>query len=86
MGGRIASILTSEKTHTDIAGCICLGYPFHPPGGTEKLRTTHLRRIDTPLSHHSRELEIHLEKKEEVRDYDVDSQFKSHGLKMENTV
>ena len=48
MGGRIASMLTSEKAHPAISGCICLGYPFHPPGKTRKLRTSHLQSIDTP--------------------------------------
>ena len=74
MGGRIASILTSEKTHTDIAGCICLGYPFHPPGKPEKLRTAHLQEIDTPclIIQGTRDP---FGKKEEVRDYDMDSRI-----------
>jgi predicted alpha/beta-hydrolase family hydrolase len=27
---------------------VCLGYPFHPPGRPDKLRTAHLRTIETP--------------------------------------
>ena len=31
-----------------VAGCVCLGYPFHPPGRPEKLRTAHLEELVTP--------------------------------------
>ena len=39
MGGRIASMIADEVAAT---GLVCLGYPFHPPGNLEKLRTDHL--------------------------------------------
>ena len=29
-------------------GLVCLGYPFHPPGRPEKLRTAHLETLSTP--------------------------------------
>ena len=29
-------------------GLICLGYPFHPPGKPERLRTAHLEEITCP--------------------------------------
>lgn len=29
-------------------GLVCLGYPFHPPGKPERLRTAHLEGIVTP--------------------------------------
>ena len=29
MGGRIASMVADQ---TGVAGVVCLGYPFHPPG------------------------------------------------------
>ena len=46
MGGRVASTLVDE---TDgVFGAICLGYPFHPPGKPEKLRTEHLRTLEKP--------------------------------------
>ena len=46
MGGRIASMIAdSEEVH----GCICLGYPFHPPGKPTQLRTAHLEHINTPI-------------------------------------
>jgi len=45
MGGRIASIAAD---HARVAGLVCLGYPFHPPGRSEKLRTEHLAELRTP--------------------------------------
>jgi predicted alpha/beta-hydrolase family hydrolase len=45
MGGRIASMVADEA---GVAGLVCLGYPFHPPGKPEKLRTEHLETLKTP--------------------------------------
>ena len=45
MGGRIASMVADEA---GVAGLICFGYPFHPPGKPEKLRTEHLATLRTP--------------------------------------
>jgi uncharacterized protein len=45
MGGRIASLIADEA---GVAGLICLGYPFHPVGKSDKLRVGHLRTIRTP--------------------------------------
>lgn len=45
MGGRMAS-LVADECHVD--GLICLGYPFHPPGKPDRLRTAHLRDLETP--------------------------------------
>ena len=45
MGGRMASLLADG---VGAAGLICLGYPFHPPGKPEKLRTAHLENLKTP--------------------------------------
>ena len=45
MGGRIASMVADRA---GVAGLICLGYPFHPPGRPEKLRTAHLLELVTP--------------------------------------
>lgn len=45
MGGRIASLLADELA---VQGCLCLGYPFHPPGKPEQLRTEHLAALATP--------------------------------------
>lgn len=50
MGGRIASMIaaTLEQEGAPVAGVACLGYPFHPPGKPERLRTEHLETIKTP--------------------------------------
>ena len=45
MGGRIASMVADE---VGARGLVCLGYPFHPPGRPEKLRTAHLETLATP--------------------------------------
>jgi uncharacterized protein len=49
MGGRVASMVADEL-HAEgrIAGLLCLGYPFHPPGRPEQLRTKHLAGLETP--------------------------------------
>jgi uncharacterized protein len=44
LGGRIASMVADES---GVAGLVCLGYPFHPPGRPEKLRTEHLANLRT---------------------------------------
>ena len=50
MGGRIASELaTEDHAELGIAGVACLGYPFHPAGKPDKLRTEHLRAFPLPL-------------------------------------
>jgi predicted alpha/beta-hydrolase family hydrolase len=49
MGGRVASLLVDALTSSDgVRGCICLGYPFHPPGKPLNLRTEHLAALRTP--------------------------------------
>jgi predicted alpha/beta-hydrolase family hydrolase len=45
MGGRIASQVADAA---GVAGLVCLGYPFHPPGKPERLRTAHLAELRTP--------------------------------------
>ena len=45
MGGRMASLVADERSP---AGLVCLGYPFHPPGRPERLRTAHLETLRTP--------------------------------------
>jgi predicted alpha/beta-hydrolase family hydrolase len=49
MGGRVASMV-ADYLHeaAKIAGLLCLGYPFHPPGKPEKPRTAHLAGLGTP--------------------------------------
>ena len=45
MGGRMASLLADDL---GAAGLVCLGYPFHPAGNPERLRTEHLATLATP--------------------------------------
>jgi predicted alpha/beta-hydrolase family hydrolase len=45
LGGRIASLVADE---IGVAGLVCLGYPFHPPGQPDKLRVAHLAGLRTP--------------------------------------
>jgi len=49
MGGRMASMVAAEleAEGTPVRGVVCLGYPFHPPGKPEKLRTEHLVTLKT---------------------------------------
>jgi predicted alpha/beta-hydrolase family hydrolase len=48
MGGRIASQVASEGDDR-IAGLVFLGYPLHPPGQPQKLRTDHWSAIKAPM-------------------------------------
>ena len=45
MGGRIASMIADAA---GVKGLVCLGYPFHPPGKPERIRTAHLATLRTP--------------------------------------
>ena len=45
LGGRMASLVAAEDT---VGAVVCLGYPFHPPGRPDKLRTAHLEDLATP--------------------------------------
>ncbi len=48
MGGRVASMIADELFSAGtICGLLCLGYPFHPPGKPESLRTAHLIDLKT---------------------------------------
>ena len=46
MGGRIASMVAEDEK---VDGIVCLGYPFHPPGKPDKLRTEHLEDLNIPM-------------------------------------
>ena len=49
MGGRVASMIADDlHAAGTVAGLLCLGYPFHPPGKPENLRTAHLTGLQTP--------------------------------------
>ncbi len=45
MGGRIATMVADDA---GVAGLVCFGYPFHPPGNPGKLRVAHLEALRTP--------------------------------------
>ena len=49
LGGRVAS-MAADPLHAEgaVAGLLCLGYPFHPPGKPERTRTAHLAALATP--------------------------------------
>jgi predicted alpha/beta-hydrolase family hydrolase len=52
MGGRIASQVAAtkdERAGDGIAGLVFLGYPLHPPGRPDKLRSAHLPQIRAPM-------------------------------------
>ena len=50
MGGRIASMIADNHYTTGaIAACVCLGYPLHPQGKPDQLRTEHLVNVRCPL-------------------------------------
>jgi predicted alpha/beta-hydrolase family hydrolase len=49
MGGRVASLVAKDLFRSGrIAGLVCLGYPFHPPGKPDSLRTAHLEALTVP--------------------------------------
>lgn len=71
MGGRVASMVADRLFEAGrIAGLLCLGYPFHPPGRPEQLRTKHLLELRTPalICQGTRD---QLGTREEVEGYDL---------------
>jgi len=49
LGGRVASLLVDALAASEgVRGCLCFGYPFHPPGRPLQLRTGHLEALQTP--------------------------------------
>ncbi len=73
MGGRVASMIADElfEAHR-IAGLICVGYPFHPIGKPDKLRTEHLQDLRTPtlICQGTRDL---FGSRDEVNEYELSS-------------
>jgi len=45
LGGRMASLIADEQR---VRALVCFGYPFHPPGRPDRLRTKHLSELTTP--------------------------------------
>ena len=49
MGGRVASMIADGLfAKQRVVGLLCLGYPFHPVGKPDQLRTAHLAETKTP--------------------------------------
>jgi hypothetical protein len=46
MGGRMCSMAIAEGL--GVAGLVCIGYPLHPPGKPDQLRTAHLPQVHVP--------------------------------------
>jgi predicted alpha/beta-hydrolase family hydrolase len=42
LGGRMASLIADEQR---VRALVCFGYPFHPPGQPERVRTKHLAAL-----------------------------------------
>jgi predicted alpha/beta-hydrolase family hydrolase len=53
MGGRMASMLLAEPESdaapARVSGLVLLGYPLHPPGKPDQLRTAHLPALRVPV-------------------------------------
>nr|WP_010132741.1 alpha/beta family hydrolase [Microbulbifer agarilyticus] len=80
MGGRVASMLVQDNFDGGkVAGAICLGYPFHPSGKPEKLRTEHLQPLTSPtlIVQGTRDK---LGSREEVDGYALGSGIQMHWL------
>jgi predicted alpha/beta-hydrolase family hydrolase len=80
MGGRVASMLADELlAEGKVAGLLCLGYPFHPPGKPEQLRTKHLVGLKTPalICQGTRDI---FGSREEVSEYKLSKQIEIQWL------
>jgi predicted alpha/beta-hydrolase family hydrolase len=76
MGGRMASLVADELS---VSGMVCFGYPFHPAGKPERLRTAHLVGLQTPalIIQGTRDP---LGNKDEVKNYQLSSRIQLHWL------
>ncbi|RDV27568.1 alpha/beta fold hydrolase [Alteromonas aestuariivivens] len=76
MGGRAATLLVEQA---DVKGAVVMGYPFHPPGKPEKLRTEHLVSLSKPLLVLQGERDT-FGRREEVQQYPLASSIETHFL------
>lgn len=74
LGGRMASLLAAEHA---CRGVICFGYPFHPPGKPDRLRTEHLATLSTPMLICQGERDP-FGRREEVEGYRLSSAIRIH--------
>lgn len=49
MGGRMATHVLADACPQGVAGGMVFGYPFHPPGRTDRWRTDHFPSLQRPL-------------------------------------
>jgi predicted alpha/beta-hydrolase family hydrolase len=78
MGGRVASMVADPLFEAGrIAGLVCLGYPFHPPGRPAQLRTKHLGGMTSPalIVHGTRD---EFGSREEIAGYDLSKTIEMH--------
>jgi predicted alpha/beta-hydrolase family hydrolase len=76
LGGRMASRVADAA---GVKGLVCLGYPFHPPGRPERLRTAHLERLRTPTLILQGERDP-FGSRDEVADYGLSPAIRLHWL------
>lgn len=78
LGGRVASMLAQRSFDAGtIAGLVCLGYPFHPPGKPESLRTAHFEHFSCPALICQGENDP-FGKRGEIESYDLPASFEFH--------
>lgn len=76
MGGRVASTILNS---CDACGCICLGYPFHPPGKPQAPRIEHLLSLAKPLLIVQGERDV-FGKQSEIATYGISQHLSLHFL------
>ena len=76
MGGRVASTILDTAP---VSGCVGLGYPFHPPGKPDSLRTEHLESLIRPLLIIQGERDT-FGTQREVENYSLDEHIQLHFL------
>ncbi len=76
MGGRIATMIADAAP---VNGVVCLGYPFHPSGKPDRVRTEHLRTMTTPTLIVQGERDP-LGNKQDVLGYKLPGRIKIHWL------
>ena len=80
MGGRVATqLLDALAPSSNVCAGVCLGYPFHPPGKADQLRTSHLLDLKTPLLVLQGERDT-FGKREEVVGYGLSEQVSLHWI------
>ncbi|HFC04117.1 MAG TPA: alpha/beta hydrolase [Rhizobiales bacterium] len=78
LGGRVASMMAQSCfDEGKIAGLVCLGYPFHPPGKPDRLRTDHFAGFTCPGLICQGENDP-FGKREEIEQYDLPASLQFH--------